>query len=136
MARKSFANSEQWLQIAASVLIAAGLTVLLIIGLRRANELQSESAALQLASELSSRPQIIRSELTLIQHGLETTNYVGDSLRNLTAIRAEGNQAFQQMQQQLRRAALADDPAVATPLSAAWNNWQTLDRQLEGFNKN
>ncbi len=135
MARKSLADSGQWLQIAAAVLFATGLTVVLIIGLRRANELQAESAALQLASELSSRPQIIRSELTLIEHGLETANFVGDSLRELAAIRADSTQAFQLMQEQLRRAALTDDAAVATPLAAAWNHWQTFDQELEALSR-
>jgi len=135
MARKSFANPGQWLQIAATILFAASLTVLLIVGIRRANDLQSESSALQLASELSSRPQIIRSELTLIEHGLETTSYIGDSVRSLATIRADSNQAFNVLQEQLRRAAMAGDAEVVKPLAAAQSRWQTLDGELEALNR-
>jgi two-component system, chemotaxis family, sensor kinase CheA len=135
MARKSLVIHGQWLQIAATVLFAAALTVLLVIGMKRANELQSESAALQVASELTSRPRIIRSELTLVEHGLETTSFIGESLRNLTAIRADTNQAFRVLQEQLQRGALAEDAAVATQLSDAWNRWQALDRELQALDR-
>ena len=135
MARKSWAIHGQWLQIAVTVLFAAALTVLLVIGMKRANELQAESAALQLASELTSRPRIIRSELTLVEHGLETTSFIGESLRNLAAIRADTNRAFGLLQEQLQRAALAGDAAVATQLVDAWSHWQTLDRELEGLDR-
>jgi len=135
MARKSWAIRGQWLQIVATVVFAAALTVLLVIGMRRANELQSESAALQLASELTSRPRIIRSELTLVEHGLETTSFIGESLRNLAAIRTDTNRAFGLLQEQLQRAALAGDAAVATQLVEAWSHWQTLDRELEGLDR-
>ena len=50
--------------------------------------LQSASSALQLASSLTAQPQFLRSELTLIQRGLETQTYVGNSLRALAASRA------------------------------------------------
>ncbi len=135
MARRSSAISGQWLQFAATILFAAALTVLLMLGMRRADELQSASSALQLASELSSRPAIVRSELTLLQRGLETTTYVGDPLRNIAAIRESSNEAFPLIEQQLRGARLADQPDVAGPLAVALNRWQSLDRGLEALNK-
>ncbi len=135
MARRSSAISTQGLQFAVTFVFAAVLTVLLMLGMRRANELQSASSALQLASELTSRPAIVRSELTLLQRGLEATTYVGEPLRNIPAIRESSNEALQLMQQQLRAARLADQPEVAVPLAAAVNRWQSLDRGLEILNK-
>ena len=98
------ANPGQWLQIAATILFAATLTVVLIIGIRRADELQSASSALQLSAQLSSSPQIVFSELTLIQRGLETTTYVGDSLRAIATARQRNDTTYEQLQGDLRRA--------------------------------
>src|SRR5580704_9088906 len=112
MARRSFATPSQWLQIGATIVFATVLTVLLIVGIRRAQQLQSSSSALQLASELSSRPAIVQAELTLIQRELETTSYIGESLRNVAALRESGNQSFSLMQADLRGAGLADESTV------------------------
>jgi len=135
MSRTSAGISGQWLQIAATVLFAAALTVLLILGMQRANELQSASSALQLTAELSTRPAMVHSELTLIQRGLETTTYVGEPLRSIATLRESSNQAFNLIAQQLRTAQLADEPEVAAPLAAALNRWQSVDHGLESLNK-
>ena len=131
MARRSLSLPGQWLQIVATIAFAAALTVLLFIGIRRADEQQSASAALQLASELSSQPQIVRSELTLIQRGLETTTYVGDSIHSIAALRDSSNQAFALLQQKLRSARLADRAETAAPFAAALRSWQSVDSGLK-----
>lgn len=131
MARRSLASPGQWIHIAATIVFAAALTVLLSLGIQRASELQSASSALQLASELSGRPPVIQSDLTLIQRGLETTTYVGESLRDLAALRESGNQAFSLIAQDLRAAGIAETDTVAQPLQSAQRAWQNLDRKLE-----
>lgn len=135
MARRAFATPTQWLQIAATILFASALTVLLIIGIRRADELQTTSSALQLASELSSRPEIVRADLTLVQRGLETTTFVGDSLRSIASLRESGNQAFTLLQTNLRSAGLADDAAASARLAAALKGWQSIEGDLDKLNQ-
>ncbi len=135
MARRSLAIPGQWLHIGAATLFAAALAVLLLYGIRRADELQSASTALQLASELSARPQLIRSELTLIQRGLETTTYIGDSLHSITSLRQSSDQAYRQLEDKLREAGLAADTAVAQKLAVALARWRTLDLELEALNR-
>ena len=72
MARLSLNQRVQWLPLAVTALCTTALALLLISGVQLAARLQSASAALQLASGLSAQPQLLRSELTLIQRGLET----------------------------------------------------------------
>jgi signal transduction histidine kinase len=112
------------------MLFATALAVILGLGLGLAARLQSGSAALQLASELSSRPQFVRSELTLIQRGLETRTYVGQSVRSVTGLRETTDQAFSLLQQDIRAADLGSRGAVATPMATAAARWQGLDRGL------
>lgn len=131
MAGRSSALRGHWVQIAVTIAFAGSLTGLLMIGLRHAEELQSASSAMQLVSELSSRPQILRSEMTLIQRGLETTTYVGESLQSITAIRDSSNRVFSAIQQDLRGAGLANKDELAAPLAEALKRWQNLDRELE-----
>jgi HPt (histidine-containing phosphotransfer) domain-containing protein len=135
MTRRSLANPGQWLQIAATILCAATLTVVLIIGIRRADELQSASSALQLSAQLSSSPQIVFSELTLIQRGLETTTYVGDSLRAIATERERDDATYAQLQGDLRRAGLIDQADIATPLAAALQSWDQLRQPLTALNR-
>jgi hypothetical protein len=123
----------QWLQYAATMLFATALAVILVLGMGLATRLQSGSAALQLASELSSRPQFVRSELTLIQRGLETRTYVGQSVRNVAALRETTDQAFTLLQTDIRAADLGSHGAVATQLAAATARWQGLDRGLSAL---
>ncbi|HWW21763.1 MAG TPA: ATP-binding protein [Steroidobacteraceae bacterium] len=128
-------NRGQWVQIGATVMFATVLTLLLVLGIRRASELQSASAALQLASELSSRPELMRSELTLIQRGLETQTYIGQSLRNLASMRETSNQSYNLLQDDLKAAKLDGDTAISQPLRQAFDRWQTLDEQLTALGK-
>jgi two-component system chemotaxis sensor kinase CheA len=135
MARRLTMNRGQWVQIGATVMFATVLTLLLVLGIRRASELQSASAALQLASELSSRPELMRSELTLIQRGLETQTYIGQSLRNLASMRETSNQSYNLLQDDLKAAKLDGDTAISQPLRQAFDRWQTLDEQLTALGK-
>ncbi len=124
------ARSGQWLQLSATILFAAALTVLSILGVRRAEQLQSTSLALQLTSQLSAQPQLIHAELTLIQRGLETTTYVGDSLRTLDTLRTDTATAFASIQRNLVDAGLQHDPAVTATINGALARWRALDRGL------
>ena len=135
MARSLTMSRGQWLQIGATVLFATILTLLLVLGIRRASELQSTSTALQLASELSSRPELMRSELTLIQRGLETQTYIGQSLRNLGSMRDTTNQSYGLLQDALKSAKLESDTAVSQPLREAFDRWQSLDKELSALGK-
>jgi two-component system chemotaxis sensor kinase CheA len=135
MARRLTMNRGQWVQIGATVMFATVLTLLLVLGIRRASELQSASAALQLASELSSRPELMRSELTLIQRGLETQTYIGQSLRNLATMRETSNQSYNLLQDDLKAAKLDGESAIAQPLRQAFDRWQSLDNQLTTLGK-
>jgi two-component system, chemotaxis family, sensor kinase CheA len=135
MARSLTMNRGQWLQIGATVLFATVLTLLLVLGIRRASELQSASAALQVASELSARPELMRSELTLIQRGLETQTYIGQSLRNLASMRETANQAYGLLQEDLKSAKLESDMAISQPLREAFDRWQSLDKELSALSK-
>ena len=87
MARLNLRSRNQWLPIAATLVFASALTTLLAYGMQRATQLRSASSALQVASELSSEPQLLRSELTLIQRGLETQTYVGDSIKTVGSLK-------------------------------------------------
>jgi len=127
----SLSNPAQWLQIVAAIVFAAALTVVLVLGMQRADQLQAATATLQLASELSAKPQTIRADLTLIQRELETTAYLGDALRSLAMLRAANNDAFNSIQNNLRNAGLLADNDVASALSASRRSWQGLDQALQ-----
>jgi len=131
MARLSLANRTQWLSVAATIAFTAALTALLAYGMRRASELQSASAALQLASELGSQPQLLHSELTLIQRGLESQTYVGDSLRTVNAGLDTSVSGFQQLRDSLAAAGLQNDAGIAGPLENALTAWQPFETQLQ-----
>ncbi|MGB8692714.1 MAG: ATP-binding protein [Steroidobacteraceae bacterium] len=121
----------QWLPVAIALLCTAGLSLLLFTGVQRAARLQSASTALQLAAGLTAQPQLMRSELTLIQRGLETRTYVGDSLRTLDNSRNLSNQAYVQLAEAMRAAGLAARADTRELLAAALKLWAPLDRGLE-----
>ena len=127
----SLSNPGQWLQIVASIVFAAALTVVLVLGMKRADQLQAATATLQLASELSAKPQTIRADLTLIQRELETTAYLGDALRSLAMLRMANNDAFNSIQNNLRNAGLLADNDVASALRASRRSWQGLNQALQ-----
>ena len=77
MARLHLTHRVQWLPIVVTAACTAALALLLFTGVRLAARLQSASSALQLASSLTAQPQFLRSELTLIQRGLETRTLCG-----------------------------------------------------------
>jgi HPt (histidine-containing phosphotransfer) domain-containing protein len=133
MAQRSRIASGQWVQITATICTAGILALLLLLGLRGAGELQAASSALQLASELSVRPQLLRAELTLIQRDLETATYAGESLRGVGDMRDGTNQGYRLLQERLRGANLAQDGDVANPLAAAVQSWQGSDRMIESL---
>jgi two-component system, chemotaxis family, sensor kinase CheA len=120
----------QWLPIAVAVVCTATLAALLFTGVRLAARLQSASAALQLASGLTAQPQFLRSELTLIQRGLETRTYVGNSLRALDASRSASNQAYANLDGAMRKGGLATRTDTAGLYARALALWQPLDAGL------
>jgi two-component system, chemotaxis family, sensor kinase CheA len=130
MKRPTLAAHRQWLSVAATVVMTALLTALLAYGMRRATQLQSASAALQVASELSSQPQLLRSELTLLQRGLESVSFVGDSLTAVNEGRTRGNAALAALQTSLAAAGMSRDSRVAPVLNDVNLSWQRLQLQL------
>jgi two-component system chemotaxis sensor kinase CheA len=126
---RSFRNPQvQWLPTAVAVFCAGVLALLLISGVRMASRLQSASTALQLASSMSTEPPLVRSQLTLIQRGLETRTYVGDSQRALAEGRSRANQAYAQLGRAIHSAGL--DPDVEQLYGRARAHWQPLDAGL------
>ena len=124
-----FRNPQaQWLPTAVAVCCAGVLALLLISGVRMAARLQSASTALQLASGMATEPPLVRSQLTIIQRGLETRTYVGDSLRALAASRARANQAYAQLGRAIHSAGL--DPDVEQLYVRASAHWRPLDAGL------
>src|SRR5258706_12965805 len=71
----------------------------------------------------------MRSELTLIQRGLETRTYVGDSLRALAVSRNGSNQAYAKLAVAVQEAGSGAD-AVAL-FEQAQHHWRPLDAGLE-----
>ena len=130
MARLSPNQRLPWLPIAFTVVSTAALALLLFTGVRLAARLQSASSALQLASGLTSQPQLMRSELTLIQRGLETRTFVGDSLRTLATSRTVSNQAYAQLAAAMREAGLAVRADTAALLGKAQGHWRPVERGL------
>ena len=130
MRKLPLVRNTHWLPLAITIGAALALATLLAFGLQRASQLQAASSALQLASSLGSQPQLLRSELTLVQHGLESTGYVGDSLRALAAARTSNARQLAELTRQITDANLADETAVATPLTAATASWKLLEQSL------
>ncbi len=135
MARLSLNQRVQWLPLALAAVCTAALALLLFTGVRLAARLQSASSALQLASGLTAQPQLLRSELTLIQRGLETQTYVGDSLRSLAAGRTTSNQAYARLETAMRAAGLAARTDAASRYAQARTHWQPLDDGLARLEK-
>ena len=131
MARLNLGSRTQWLPILASIAFTVALTVLLAFGIERASQLRSASAALQGASDLSAQPQFLHSELTLIQRGLETQTYIGDSLHAVANGRVSANRAYQQLTENLAAANLNHDPLIANQQRILGRQWQELDGRLE-----
>jgi two-component sensor histidine kinase/PAS domain-containing protein/HPt (histidine-containing phosphotransfer) domain-containing protein len=126
----------QWLQIAAISGFAVSLGFLMVIGIGEATRLQAAVAALKVATELGGRPEVVRSELTLMQRGLESRTYVGRSFRNLASLRQGIDQSFGALQSDLQAAGLDSGAPVTAALAAARAPWQAVDARLvalEGF---
>ena len=130
MARLSLNHRVQWLPVVVTAACTAALALLLFTGVRLAARLQSASSALQLASGLTAQPQFLRSELTLIQRGLETQTYVGNSLRALTASRAASNLAYAHLAAAMGKGGLATRADTAGLLASATARWHPLDAGL------
>jgi two-component system chemotaxis sensor kinase CheA len=130
MAQTNVTVRAQWLPVAAGALCTAALTLLLALGLKRAAELQSASAALQLASELSTRPDYIHSELTLVQRGLESQTWIGEPVRAVEQSARISAEALRDLQTNVAAAGLQSDPRVMQPLAAALKGWTPLARKL------
>jgi len=135
MARGSENRSVQWLPIAVAAACTTALALLLFTGVRLAARLQSASSALQLASGLTAQPQLLHSELTLIQRGLETQTYVGDSLRSLAAGRTASNHAFAHLASAMQEAGLAARLDTAALYAQARAHWQPLETGLAKLEK-
>ncbi len=130
MARLHLTHRVQWLPIAVAAACTAALALLLFAGVRLAARLQSASSALQLASSLTAQPQFLRSELTLIQRGLETRTYVGNSLRALAASRVASNASYAHLALAMRQRGLATRTDTAALFASASARWQPLDAGL------
>jgi two-component system chemotaxis sensor kinase CheA len=110
---------------------AAALTALLLYGMQSAQTLQATSTALQRSSELSGEPQIVHSQLSLLQRGLENRTYVGESLQSLAAERDRGNHTLTALQSAIASAGLSDDPGIARTLANVHTHWGALDLSLQ-----
>jgi signal transduction histidine kinase len=130
MARSILLNRTQWLPVGATLAAAAALTALLAYGLNRASQLQAASTAMQLASELAAQPQLMRSELALLQRGLESRDYVGDSLRSLAESRSTNGDRIKSLNDNIRVAGLVNDTGVATALKSANSSWERIATEL------
>jgi HPt (histidine-containing phosphotransfer) domain-containing protein len=130
MPQRKVTARAQWLPVAAGALCTAALTLLLALGLKRAAELQSASAALQLASELSTRPDYIHSELTLVQRGLESQTWIGEPVRAVEQSARISAAALRDLQLNVRAAGLEDEPRVMQPLRTATRGWTPLAQKL------
>jgi signal transduction histidine kinase len=133
LVRPSRVNSTQWVQVLASTVFAAVVTVLLVFGVSDAARLGAASSALRLATQLSERPELLTAQLTLIQRGLESTTYIGRPLRTLTALRQSTSSALTALRASLSQAGLLADPAISGALQTNSLRWQSLDRGFEGL---
>ena len=130
MARLSLTHRVQWLPVAVTAACTAALALLLFTGVRLAARLQSASSALQLASGLTAQPQFLRSELTLIQRGLESQTYVGSSLRALAASRDASNVSYTHLAAAISKGGLATRTDTSALFASANARWQPVDAGL------
>jgi hypothetical protein len=131
--RYSRARVTQWAQIFGTILFAAAVAVLLAFGVRDAARLQAASSALQLATQLSERPELLTAQLTLIQRGLESTTYIGRPLRALATLRQDTSSSLRALRAALSQSGLLADPAVADALQTNALRWQSMDRGFAGL---
>ncbi|HEX4049731.1 MAG TPA: ATP-binding protein [Steroidobacteraceae bacterium] len=124
----SRARSSQWAQVLATLLFAAAVALLLVFGVRDAARLRTASSALQLATQLSERPALLTAQLTLIQRGLESTTYIGRSLRALTVLRQSTSSSLAALRAALSQTGLLAQPAVSDTLQSNGLRWQSLNR--------
>src|SRR5579871_956687 len=110
---------------------AAALTALLLYGMQTAKTLQATSTALQSSSELSGEPEIVHSQLALLQRGLENRTYVGDSLQSLAATRDRGNHTLAALQLSIATAGLSHDIGIANRMESVRTQWNALDLALQ-----
>ncbi|HTB65079.1 MAG TPA: ATP-binding protein [Steroidobacteraceae bacterium] len=110
---------------------AAALTALLLYGMQSARTLQATSTALQRSSELSGEPQVVHSQLSLLQRGLENRTYVGESLRSLAADRDRGNSTLAGLRTTIAAAGLTYDTGIARKMASVHSHWGTLDLALQ-----
>src|SRR6185437_7884223 len=127
MGAYSRARFTQWTQVFATILFAAAVAVLLAFGVRDAARLRAASSALQLATQLSERPELLTAQLTLIQRGLESTTYIGGPLRSLAALRQSTSSSLTALRTALSQAGLLADPAIAAALQGYALRWQSLE---------
>ena len=110
---------------------AAALTALLLYGMQSARTLQATSTALQKSSELSGEPQVVHSQLALLQRGLENRTYVGESLRSLAADRDRGNGTLAGLRSTIAAAGLTYDTGIARKMASVHSQWGALDLALQ-----
>jgi two-component system chemotaxis sensor kinase CheA len=110
---------------------AAALTALLLYGMQSARTLQATSTALQRSSELSGEPQVVHSQLSLLQRGLENRTYVGESLRSLAAERDRGNSTLAGLRSTIAAAGLTYDNEIARKMASVHSHWGALDLALQ-----
>jgi two-component system, chemotaxis family, sensor kinase CheA len=110
---------------------AAALTALLLYGMQSARTLQATSSALQRSSELSGEPQVVHSQLSLLQRGLENRTYVGESLRSLAAERDRGNSTLAGLRTTIATAGLTYDSGIARTMASVHSHWGALDLALQ-----
>jgi two-component system chemotaxis sensor kinase CheA len=110
---------------------AAALTALLLYGMQSARTLQATSTALQRSSELSGEPQVVHSQLSLLQRGLENRTYVGESLRSLAAERDRGNNTLAGLRSTIAAAGLTNDTGIARKMANVHSHWGALDLALQ-----
>jgi hypothetical protein len=116
-----------------SLLFAGVVTALLALGVRDASRLAAGSSALQLATQLSERPELLTAQMTLIQRGLEATTYVGSSLRTLTALQQSTSNALATLRATLLQAGLFGATDVTDLLNNTAIRWQGVDGSLSSI---
>ena len=133
MGGRPLAKVTRWAQFSVTMLFAGVVTVLLVLGVRDANRLEAASSALQLATQLSERPELLAAQLTLIQRGLEATTYVGRSLHTLTDLRQSTSEALAKLSTALLQARLLADARVTDSLNTTVLRWRSLDEGLSSI---
>jgi two-component system, chemotaxis family, sensor kinase CheA len=125
----------QWLAVLLALACASLLAVLLLTGVQRAARLQSASSALQVAAGLATQPPLQRAQLTLVQRGLETRTYVGDSLRAIAESRTTTGRGFVQLASAMKAAGAGDNSAEARLRASAEQHWLAFERGLTSLDK-